>query len=359
MVERLSTSFGLSGTVLNWFKSYLSERTCFVVIDSVRSSKCTLLFGVPQGFVLGPVLYTMYTQPLGAIIRKHQIPFHMYADDTQLYKSVPPAQTAQLIHDIQTCIEEIKSWMTSNKLKMNDDKTEIIPCSTVSKINSLDYDHLHMGGERIDFSYTAKNLGVHFDSDLSMDTHIKHLCKALYLELRKLGQLRPFLSVDSAKTLSSAFILSRLDYCNSTFANLPDDKLDRLQKFQNRAARLVLRKPKREHVAPMLQELHWLPVKARIEYKLALICFSTFHSSCPPYISELVPQYTPSRSLRSASSHLLTIPRTKLKAYGDRAFSYTGPSVWNGLPNMLREITEKNSFKCELKTYLFKKYLCN
>ena len=171
MVERLSTSFGLSGTVLDWFKSYLSERTCFVVIDSVRSSKCTLLFGVPQGSVLGPVLYTMYTQPLGAIIRKHQIPFHMYADDTQLYKSVPPTQTAQLIHDIQTCIEEIKSWMTSNKLKMNDDKTEIIPCSTVSKINSLDYDHLHMGGERIDFSYsyTAKNLGVHFDSDLSMD----------------------------------------------------------------------------------------------------------------------------------------------------------------------------------------------
>ena len=132
--------------------------------------------------------------------------------------------------------------------------------------------------------------------------------------------------------LASAFILSRLDYCNSLLAGLPNDKLQNLQRIQNSAARLVLGRSKYDHATPMLRELHWLPIKARIEYKLALTCFKSKSGNYPSYISDLLVPYTPTRSLRSSSSNNFSIPRIHLKGFGERAFTFSGPSVWNALP---------------------------
>ena len=111
MLQRLSLSFGLSGTVLKWFSSYLTGRHFFVIIDGIKSDLTPLEFGVPQGSVLGPMLYTLYTLPLGNVIRQHLTPFHMYADDTQLYMSAKPSDTTKLIMNVQSCIEAVKAWM--------------------------------------------------------------------------------------------------------------------------------------------------------------------------------------------------------------------------------------------------------
>ena len=156
---------------------------------------------------------------------------------------------------------------------MNDDETEIMPVATSQKLRSLDTDHVCVGSDRVSFTNKAKNLGVVLDSSLSMDSQINHISKVTYLEIRRLGHLRSYLDIKEASTLASAFILSRLDYCNSLLAGLPNDKLDKLQRIQNSAARLVLRRSKYDHATPMLKELHWLPIRARIriEYnKLAL-----------------------------------------------------------------------------------------
>ena len=183
-----------------------------------------------------------------------------------------------------------------------------------------------------------------------------HICKVAYLEMRRLSQLRPFINVDSMKKLVSAFILSRLDYCNSMFSGLPDDKILKLQRIQNNAARLVLKQPKHHHVTPLLKQLHWLPIKARIEYKLALLCFKSLNDTSPSYIKELTLPYAPSRTLRSSSTRLLVTPRVSLKTYGERAFSYSGPTVWNSLPENIRFVTSLDKFKKDLKTHLFLKY---
>ena len=140
----------------------------------------------------------------------------------------------------------------------------------------------------LDGTQGLRCLGVILDSCLSMDSHVIQISKVSYLEIRRLGHLRSYLDINEAFTLASAFILSRLDYCNSLLAGLPNDKLQKLQRIQNSAARLVLGRLKYDHAAPMLRELHWLPIKARMEHKLALTCFKSKSGNYPSYISDLL-----------------------------------------------------------------------
>ena len=145
----------------------------------------------------------------------------------------------------------------------------------------------------VNFTNKAKNVGVILDSCLSMDSYVNQISKVSYLEIRRLGHLRSYLDINEASALASALILSRLDYCNSLLAGLPNDKLQKLQRIQNSAAKLVLGRSKYDHATPMLRELHWLPIKARIEYKLALTCFKSKSDNYPSYISDLlVPFHT-------------------------------------------------------------------
>ena len=120
---------------------------------------------------------------------------------------------------------------------------------------------------------------------------------------------------------------------------------------------MVLGRSKYEHATPMLRELHWLPIKARIEYKLALTCFKSKSGNYPSYISDLLVPYTPTRSLRSSSSNNFFIPRIHLKGFGERAFTFSGPSVWNALPQELKSCSTLGHFKKQMKTHLFRKYL--
>ena len=129
----------------------------------------------------------------------------------------------------------------------------------------------------------------------------------------------------------------------------------KLQRVQNSAARLVSLCKKYSHVTPILKDLHWLPIKSRIEFKILLLTFKSLHGHSPKYISELLVPYVPTRSLRSASQNLLVAKRGRTKAYGDRSFSCVAPLLWNSLPISLRSQTNINSFKTQLKTHLFKK----
>ena len=150
-----------------------------------------------------------------------------------------------------------------------------------------------------------------------MDVYIKHQCRILFCQLRRLGKIRPFLSTDAANKLTVSFVLTRLDYCNSLLAGLPDNKLNKLQLIQSHAARIVLRKPRHASAASLLRTLHWLPVKATIQYKIACLCFQCLsHNTMPPYLSDLLHPYQPSRTLRSLDTSLLSVPRFCLKTFG-------------------------------------------
>ena len=202
----------------------------------------------------------------------------------------------------------------------------------------------------------ARNIGVMFDSTMSMEQHIHAICKSAFLSLRNLSQIRRYISQPSADVLVHAFVTSKLDSCNSLFYGLPGHLIQKIQSVQNSAARITTLSHKYDHITPILKELHWLPVNYRIEFKVLLLTFKCINNIAPSYLQDLVHPYAPKRHLRSDSKNYLETKRYNLQTYGYRAFSVAAPTLWNKLPDDMRQpgILIEN-FKNKLKTYLFKK----
>ena len=315
-----------------------------------------LKYGVPQGSVLGPILFTLYSQPVSDKIREHNISYQKFADDTQLHKASQPTEFQCLVSDFESCFPSVKAWMLSNKLKLNDEKTEAMLVGSRQAINLTEAESIQIDGTNILLNPHVKNLGVFLDNTLSMEQNISHFCRSAYLAMRQIASIRRYLTEKNTVQLMCSLVLSRLDYCNATLAGLPATHIARLQRIQNNAARLVLQKSKRQHVTQLLKQLHWLPIQTYIDYKLATLAFRHFDGSLPQYLSSRLDIYQPSQSLRSSNDRFLRVPRWKLKSFGYRSFSYQGPVVWNSLPTDLKLSSSLSSFKSRLKTLLFTKY---
>ena len=354
LLNRLSTHLGLTGSALSWFNSYLSDRQQFVSINGSCSRPAPVNHGVPQGSVLGPILFTIYMIPLGQIIRRHGLSYHCYADDTQLYLSTSPNPTLPP-QAIVNCLYAIRLWMTTNLLKLNSKKTEIMVMGPKVQLQRMGDLLLQVDGCSITPSPEVRNLGVILDSTLSFESHIKSVTKSAFFHLKNISRLRLSLSESVAETLIHSFISSRLDYCNAILFGLPDTTLDRLQYVQNSAARVLTRTRRWEHITPTLKRLHWLPVNFRISYKLLLLTYKALHNQAPQYLTDLLDDYTPARNLRSADLELLAVPTSNRRKLGDRAFSVSAPTLWNSLPLAIRQLPTLDSFKSALKTHLFTK----
>ena len=314
----------------------------------------------PQGSVIGLVLFTIYTTALSSVIKDTNSDYHYYADDTELYRSETPNNISTLKSNVKVDIEKVGSWMKANKLKMNEEKTELLCVGKSDKLKVVFdeiKDGLEVSGQTVHFSQSVRSLGVFLDSSLTMEAHIRHLCQVLYLQLRRIGKIRHLLTIEATNKLCVSFILSRIDYCNALFSNLPEKQMSKLQRIQNCAARLVLRQAKHCSATALLRTLHWLPVRARVEYKLSTLAYKCLSSSAPSYLSELLSSYTPARALRSQNAHLLTVPSFKLETFGRKSFSVAAPLLWNSLPLSLRKADSLATFKKHLKTHLFNKYL--
>ena len=257
LFTRLRSTFGCSGTVLDWFISYLSCRTQSVFVGH-ESTPSVLQCGVPQGSVLEPLLFTLYTHPLSTVICQSDLSYNFFADDSQLHKSSVPFDFPVLACCLKDCIEDVAEWMGDSKLQMTDDKTELMAIGTRSKLSQVipNLAPVSISGYDIPFSQSVRNLGFYLDENLSMDAHIKYLCRILFCQLRRIGKIRPFLSTDAAHKLAVSLILSTLDYCNSLLAGIADNKLNKLQRMQNHAARLVLRKSRHASATALLRTLH-------------------------------------------------------------------------------------------------------
>jgi exonuclease III len=363
LLRRLPAWFGLTGNVLDWFVSYLFQRTQSIKIRDACSAKMPLLYGVPQGSVLGPLLFTSYSTPLSNIISSYDCSHHLYADDTQLYIELSPSTASSALNRLQDCLGAVKIWMTDNRLKLNPDKTEFMLFG--DKLVQSKFSNLlpvNVLGETIFPSNKVKNLGVIFDSESSFSYHISQICRSCFYHIRDLGRIRRHLSRPVATLLANALVSSKLDYCNSLLIGLGKQNLKPLQRIQNILCRIVTRIPRLASTTAARKSLHWLPIESRIKFKINLLTFKALQSSQPAYLKAYLQPYSSTRGTRRSNPDLkiLNTPFCNRKInpktlHLSQTFFYTAPRLWNDLPIQTRTATKLGSFRRSLKSHLFSK----
>ncbi|MCI4436824.1 MAG: hypothetical protein JHC33_08470 [Ignisphaera sp.] len=352
LLSVLENKYNIKKSSYNWFKSYLFDRTYYVSLDNLSSKPSILQCGVPQGSILGPLLFIMYTSELSNIISTFNFNSLSYADDSHLYCSFDVSSYDSVMSSISNCLVAIESWSSSMSLKLNPSKFELIYFDRLGKLNS---NPCVFSNYTIDPSQSVRSLGFVLDSKLSLSNQILSVAKSCYFHLRRIRQLTLYLDDPSLHLLVSSLVLSRLDYCNSLYSGLPESTLKPLNKVFNCAVRLVSRTSYFSHISPSLINLHWLPIRYRIIFKLCTIMFKLKNLISPDYLKSLIK--SPLRSnLRSSSSFHYQLPSIN-HIFAKRSFSFAGPYSWNSLPPHLTCCNSLLSFRKELKTFLFKKFL--
>ena len=356
LMETLSNDMGINGVALAWLKSYLSDRTQQVNISGTLSEPTVLRFGVPQGSVLGPLLFSLYTKPLSDIIKQYDVRHHFYADDTQIYTSLSTIDCQDKLKILQECLKCVQDWMFQSKLKLNPSKTEFIVIGNKNKRNQyISNFPCNILGTRINPSPSVRNLGVIFDEDFNYQSHILQTCKSCFYHIRDLKRIRKHLSLSTTVSLANALVISKLDYCNSLFAGIRTKELNKLQKVQNCLARIVKKAPRFSPSTPLLSSLHWLPIESRILFKIGLITYKTLSTGMPYYIHDLLSVRNSGKNLRTDNGKTLAVPRVNHTLTGLRAFSVKAPVFWNDLPLDIRNSGSLGVFKTKLKTFLYRR----
>ena len=342
------SSIGVTGAALETIQSYLTDRRVQVAVGDSVSDILPLKFGVPQGSVLGPLLFSLYTRRLSILLSDLGLSHHIYADDTQIYCSFRENETETVKAKVISALQSVKSWMTSMKLRLNCSKTKLIlfsPRHTRAAMKSQ-FGHLSLDGTDIHLSSEVKILGVTFDSDLTFESQISNLVKTCNFALHGIRVARDFLPHDILVSTVTHEVLSRLDYCNSLYLKLPKYQLHRLQKVMNRAVRLIYRLPRNAHITPHLKRLHWLPIGQRIDYKVILLTHKALRHGQPSYLTELLGH-------SNRRGHLPHSTAIGGHALSERSFRYAAPRLFNAIPLHVSSLTCTDTFKRNLKTVMF------
>ena len=232
LLNRLKYRFGFGSKVLKWIEDYLYDHVQQVKIDDKVSDPVKLEHGVPQGSVLGPVLFTLYTSPLGDICKKHGVNYHCYGDDMQNYLSFKPnvkGNQEECIKTLELCSAEIRKWMQTNLLKLNDDKTEFMLVGTKQQLNKITDINIKIGHDEIKPVSSIRNLGYHQDAEMKNAKHVNKLCKHLYPILKRIAKVRHSLTKEATKILIQSLVLGRIDYCNSLLLGTSKYQMNNLQ----------------------------------------------------------------------------------------------------------------------------------
>ena len=286
---------------------------------------------MPQGSVFGPLLFIMYTTPLSTLISSLSLNHHLYPDYAQLFFSFYPPRFDSSVKHLQNALQQISSWMTANLLTLISSKTEFLLIGLRKQLGKIHNSSLNT-------THSPCNLGFIFVEHLTFSDQISPISKACYYHIKQLRCIRPYLDFNTARTTATTIVHSKLDYCNSLYYNLPKSHITRLQQIQNSIA-CAVKAPACCHITPILHSLHWLKITERIEYKLLSLTYKviTVTTTQPPYLHNLI-SVQPPRNTRSSYHVTLARPPTSSSLrISDRSFRYASPSLWNQLPNSLRQ----------------------
>ena len=354
LLHRLREKFKVTGVPLRWISSYLENRAFSVKIREASSSRLPLKQGVPQGSILGPMLFILYIDGISLIAKRHGISIHVYADDMTLYIGFKPADEFSVTLDkIGSCMEEVKLWMLRNFLKLNMDKTQVLFCGKPTSIELYSdrfYKYEDLLGIKIGENLPAKVLGVKIDKFLNFDEMLKETCRNGYFRLNKLKNIGNALDLSLKISLVRCYILSGIDYCSVLYAGINASDIKRLQKLMNASVRFIYGLRKSERITKYMEKCHFLPVKYRILYKLCITVFKILHGLAPEYLVDMVSIRSPMREgLRSSAADMVVTTRHK-----DQTIAARMVKEWNLLPLALRNLRSLDKFKGGLKANFFR-----
>ena len=348
---------------LKWFKSFLLNRTQRILIGNSLSDSIDLSCGVPQGSVLGPILFNIYVNSLSNVFISNDFKTLSYADDNSGYQVFSLSSESNTFNNvIPACIDQLKSWMNDYFLKINEGKTKIIVFARpVFHLNLSQTNVTLQNGDVITITDRIKYLGFYFDKFLSLTSHVNKVASHCYQLLKTARKLRKYITQSQMESIVHCIISSRIDYCNILlFGAQKVNCVNKLQRVQNSASKVVLKKGRLQGCpsTQRLEILHWLPVEKRIVFKALVIIFKCFIGSAPILVSSLLVRKFPESTIDDDDYNCdfddrLFYPNLSI---GRRAFRFYAPRIWNALPMHLRESPNINIFKRKLKTYLWSSF---
>ena len=345
IIMRKLSFYGADQTALRWFLSYLSNRVQRCQVNGELSTANSITCGVPPGSIIGPLLFLIYINDLPNCLTEANP--RMYTDDTNI--TVLSDNITDLKQRLNIELVNLNKWLRVNKLSLNITKTEYMIIGSRQRLRATtdnEVIEITIEGKAISRVKEAKSLGVHIDDNLTWKTHIEKISKKISSGIGALKRLRPYISQDTALRIYKSLIAPHFDYCSGVWYGISKTLSDKLQKLQNRAARIITKSSFDTSASLLLNLLDLDNLSTRRKKQLALAMFKSLHGLFPSYLQNLFVPCDPVYNLRNMENKLsLPKPRTNYLKHG---FGYCGAALWNSLPPDLRSADSLSTFKRKL-----------
>lgn len=343
-------AIGFSVGALSWMGSYLSDRRQCVGVNEATSEWQPVTCGVPQGSILGPLLFSLYVNDISTQLKHCK--FHMYADDLQIYKHFKTQDIEEAVRNMNFDISQIVLWSKRHGLKLNPTKTKPIIISHSRLRNTINTNNIQpitVDGMALPYYEKVKNLGITLNTTLTWTDAVVEICNKVFAGIHSLKRLQRFLPEHIKLTLVKSLIFPHYNYCNSVYNDLTVALSDKLQKSQNYCVRFVYDLRWDDRITTYYVRSKTLKLADERSVKVLSLLHSIRVNDCPKYLSntfESVSQQSV-RDTRSGSS-VLRIPNHISASY-DKSFTVTACRLWNSLPVDITSIQSRRRFVASLR----------
>ena len=338
---------------LGWLKSYLSKRSQQVVTDDNSSPWEDILNGVPQGSILGPLLFTILISDIKSIIKHGK--YHLYADDTQLYYRCKVSDIAKMILKINEDLDRVADFSMRNCLKLNNGKSNYIIIGSRQNLIKLAEHPLPpvlIGENPIERKLHVKNLGVIFDDTLSWDKHINKCIGKAYGKFKQAFRFKKFLSEKAKLNISETYILSQFNYCDALFLNASKTLKNKIQKVQNSCLRFALDLRKYDHITIHMQKLNLLNMDKRRSLHSLTLMHKIVKQIAPSYLCKRIKRHVDIHNYQTRNRLGLAIVNIKTAKKSNSFFGST-QKLYNTVSNNANlSALSTNAFKTKCEKYL-------